>query len=380
MNMKIFPNSVSIYLQKSCGQNSTSKYFCQDILSSYLIEVLRAEDYIKVNFLKFWSTIIYKMKKVLLLLFVLGGTSLFAQTPGAKWVNILDIEDQKVFVDTSTIKQFQNQISVLSITYFKTPQMVESLNKQASSVKSQILFNLSLQKYSTVGTLYYDDKLKILGESSLPGLSGSGETYAIPIDSNQVAANIYDYCLKFINRGEKTISEKDFSKQGDRTRTIIDKQIGKDTLPKPSDNNSESKKEENPIQKTEIIKDEPVIKTPVTKPVEKDTSVKVVDQSTKKKEEAIKALASKRNEARQNISETNPKSTIFSDGNKYSFQVSSWKNKAKAESEAAKLKAQGHNAFISEAYVSERKGTWYRVRIGHFNSIEETEAYQKKLK
>jgi cell division septation protein DedD len=378
--MKIFPNSVSIYLQKSCGQNSTSKYFCQDILSSYLIEVLRAEDYIKVNFLKFWSTIIYKMKKLLLLLFVLGGTSLFAQTPGAKWVNILDIEDQKVFVDTSTIKQFQNQISVLSITYFKTPQMVESLNKQASSVKSQILFNLSLQKYSTVGTLYYDDKLKILGESSLPGLSGSGETYAIPIDSNQVAANIYDYCLKFINRGEKTISEKDFSKQGDRTRTIIDKQIGKDTLPKPSDNNSESKKEEKPIQKTEIIKDEPVIKTPVTKPVEKDTSVKVVDQSIKKKEEAIKALASKRNESRQNISETNPKSTIFSDGNKYSFQVSSWKNKAKAESEAAKLKALGHNAFISEAYVSERKGTWYRVRIGYFNSIEETETYQKKLK
>lgn len=320
------------------------------------------------------------MKKVLLLLFVLGGTSLFAQTPGAKWVNILDIEDQKVFVDTSTIKQFQNQISVLSITYFKTPQMVESLNKQASSVKSQILFNLSLQKYSTVGTLYYDDKLKILGESSLPGLSGSGETYAIPIDSNQVAANIYDYCLKFINRGEKTISDKDFSKQGDRTRTIIDKQIGKDTLPKPSDNNSESKKEEKPIQKTESVKNEPVIKTPVTKPVEKDTSVKVVDQSTKKKEEAIKALASKRNEARQNISETNPKSTIFSDGNKYSFQVSSWKNKAKAESEAAKLKAQGHNAFISEAYVSERKGTWYRVRIGYFNSIEETEAYQKKLK
>jgi len=320
------------------------------------------------------------MKKVILLLFMIGSASLFAQTPGAKWVNILDIEDQKVFVDTSTIKQFQNQISVLSITYFKTPQMVESLNKLATSVKSQILFNLSLQKYSTVGTLYYDDKLKILGESSLPGLSGSGETYTIPIDSNQVAANIYDYCLKFINRGEKTITEKDFSKQGDRTRTIIDKQIGKDILPKPSDISSESKKEEKSIQKPEIVKNEPIIKTPVTKPAEKDTSVKVVDQSTKKKEEAIKALTSKRNEASQSVAETNPKNTIFSDGSKYSFQVSSWKNKAKAESEAAKLKVQGHNAFISEAYVSERKGTWYRVRIGYFNSIEETEAYQKKLK
>ncbi len=320
------------------------------------------------------------MKKVIFLLLVLGIAPLVAQNPGYKWVTVLDLSDQKVFVDTSTIKQFQNQISVLSITYFKTPQMIESLNKLASSVKSQILFNLSLQKYSTVGTLYYDDKLKILGESSLPGLSGSGETYAIPIDSNQVVSNIYDYCLKFINRGEKTIAEKDFSKQGDRTKTIIDKQFAKDSTPILPVVKNEIEKEEKPVQKAVSVKSEPVIKTAISKPAEKDTSVRVVDQLTKKKEEAIKALTSKRKESNLGSVETNPKNTIFYDGSKYSFQISSWKNKAKAESEAAKLKAQGHNAFISDAYLSERKGTWYRVRIGYFNSIEETEAYQKKLK
>jgi cell division protein FtsN len=43
-----------------------------------------------------------------------------------------------------------------------------------------------------------------------------------------------------------------------------------------------------------------------------------------------------------------------------------------------KLKTQHNNAFISEGIV---KGiTWYRVRIGFFNSLEETEAYMKKLK
>jgi cell division septation protein DedD len=76
--------------------------------------------------------------------------------------------------------------------------------------------------------------------------------------------------------------------------------------------------------------------------------------------------------------ESNPKSTIFTDGTKYSFQVSSWKNKSKAESEVQKLKSRHHNAFIAEGLV---KGvTRYRVRIGYFRSLEETEAYMLKLK
>ena len=75
--------------------------------------------------------------------------------------------------------------------------------------------------------------------------------------------------------------------------------------------------------------------------------------------------------------ETNPKSRIFTDGKKYSFQVSSWRIKSKAQNEIKRLKAKGHNAFMTEGSVHGR--TWFRVRIGYFNSLEETEAYMKKM-
>lgn len=320
------------------------------------------------------------MKKVLLL-FALAFSFSLAQSPGAKWVTIIDLEDQKVFVDTSTIKEFQNQISVLSVTYFKSPQKIESLNGLASSVKSQILFNLQLQKYSTVGTLYYDDKLKILGESSLPGFAGNSEAFSVPIDSNQIVANIYSYCLKYINRGERSISEKEFSAQSEQTRKTLDKLIPKQNTPAIT---PAIKNEAAPEKKTESKNENGAVESSISKneikPVEKDTTVKVVGSLAKKREEALKTLSSKQSEEKKNPKESNINETIFEEGGKYSFQVSSWKSKNKAESEISKLKAQGHNAFLVEAYVNKQRGTWYRVRIGYFNSAQEAETYQKKLK
>jgi len=71
------------------------------------------------------------------------------------------------------------------------------------------------------------------------------------------------------------------------------------------------------------------------------------------------------------------KGTIFSDGQKFCYQVSSWKIKSRAENEVARLKRNGENAFIVEANVPSKGGLWYRVRIGYFNSLEETENYIK---
>jgi len=113
------------------------------------------------------------MKKLILFIvpLVLCGIKLFAQSPGQKWESVYDSKEQIVYIDTSSIKQFENQISVLSITSYKQPQLIASLNKEAASVKSQILFNAASKKYSVIGTLYYDKDLKILGETSLPGFT-----------------------------------------------------------------------------------------------------------------------------------------------------------------------------------------------------------------
>ena len=80
------------------------------------------------------------------------------------------------------------------------------------------------------------------------------------------------------------------------------------------------------------------------------------------------------------LSETEIVKNIWTDGTQYVIQVSSWSNESKADRMAAKLKAEGHNAFVQKAYVNKFKRTYYRVRIGYFNSLSKAESYQKTLK
>lgn len=340
------------------------------------------------------------MKKLIIIFLIAGFIATNAQTLNPKWIKVWDLPEQQVFVDTTTIKQYENQIAVLSISFYKEPQLIASINKKASSIKSRVLFNIANQKFSVIGTLYYDSQLRILAESSLPGSSTGGEAFAVPIDSNQVMVAVYAYCVNFLNTQDKKITE-DFSIKGDKTKSVLEKaereSIKRDELVKtptvvetitPVDKNlkkdvtpKDVKKSETSLSlKKEEAKKEVVEQKPKTvEPAKKDSSIKIVE-SNLKKDDALKTLVSKKQEGDKSNKETNPKSTIFTDGNKYSFQISSWKNKIKAESEVNRLKKEGHNAFLVEAFVAERKGTWYRVRIGYFNSIEETESYMKKLK
>ena len=78
--------------------------------------------------------------------------------------------------------------------------------------------------------------------------------------------------------------------------------------------------------------------------------------------------------------ETEIEKNIWTDGTQYVIQVSSWSNEAKAGKVAAQWRAEGHHAFVQKAYVSKFKKTYYRARIGFFNSLSEAESYQKTLK
>ncbi len=59
---------------------------------------------------------------------------------------------------------------------------------------------------------------------------------------------------------------------------------------------------------------------------------------------------------------------IYKVGDVYVVQVSSWKSESIAEKQAAKYKAKGFYAFIEKAEIPGR-GTWYRVRVGNFDSL-----------
>jgi OOP family OmpA-OmpF porin len=79
--------------------------------------------------------------------------------------------------------------------------------------------------------------------------------------------------------------------------------------------------------------------------------------------------------------ERNVGNMIFTDGNLYCYQISSWRSRSKAERELSRLNAAGENAFIVEVNnISGLEGTWYRVRVGYFNSLQEARNSKARVK
>ncbi|MDZ7766890.1 MAG: SPOR domain-containing protein [Melioribacteraceae bacterium] len=71
------------------------------------------------------------------------------------------------------------------------------------------------------------------------------------------------------------------------------------------------------------------------------------------------------------VEEVRVSNLIFRRGNEYNVQVSSWRSSIKANDEVKRLRSQGHDAFVVQAYLPSKGGTWHRVRIGGFNSVDE---------
>ncbi len=67
--------------------------------------------------------------------------------------------------------------------------------------------------------------------------------------------------------------------------------------------------------------------------------------------------------------------TIFTDGNIYAIQISSWKTERKANKEVKRYKGKGYNAFIFKYESPDKNETRYRVRIGYFHSLEDANTY-----
>lgn len=106
-------------------------------------------------------------------------------------------------------------------------------------------------------------------------------------------------------------------------------------------------------------------------------------QSSRKVDETPAVKQSNAKLTNQNLPKTNATDTrvsnrIFYDGNNYFLQVSSWPSRGVAEEEIKRLRALGFNAFILEANLPQKGGTWYRVRIGPFKSETETNEFMKK--
>ena len=82
-------------------------------------------------------------------------------------------------------------------------------------------------------------------------------------------------------------------------------------------------------------------------------------------------------EIREPLPARRVKGYIYKYENMYAVQVSSWKTKSIAMSEAKKYLDSGYDTFIEQTELND-KGTYYRVRVGGFKTLEEAENFLKK--
>lgn len=300
-----------------------------------------------------------KASLIIILLF-LGNAILFSQVLDPKWLQVIKTTDQKVYLDTTNIKRVDGQVTVVSLTQFDKPQYVSAYKKEAQSIKSQVLFNLVSKKYTVLGSLFYDSQLKIIGESSLPGFSLGNESFAITIDSNMVMKALYQKAISILNIDTTNYYNKEAMSKEEKLRSLID-----NTITQPVDS-----------QNIKVNEPEKIVDKKLS---EANNGVKENPKTSKQKSEKTVGNSETSGGQVYNLNaERNIKGTIFTDGNKYCLQLSSWKIKSRADKEVARLKSKGENAFIVEANIPSKGGTWYRVRVGYFNSLEETENYLKR--
>lgn len=388
--------------------------------------------------------------------FILIGKTTTAQIPQNKWWIVQDLPDKIVYIDTSAIKLNENQISVWSLVVYRSPIKLNAFKEEISRIKSQYLFNVANKKYAVLGTLYYDNKSRIVGESISPAITGSGERFTLIMQPASPVEKVFEKAQEYLRTGSLKSLQSDTAgtETQDEENTAADNSANEETrfeqepafklpddplsldtfedaVPKDRavDTSSieDEEKDENappvnplimksPTGKDIIVDNEAEIKNVETQvevlnpgerrvydPIsgkyvtvggttntEKKTEVKTpqttqeekpkTETKEEPKRETPKVTAPVKSGSYNSDSEQNVKGNIWSDGNIFAIQISSWKSKNIADREAQKLKTNGHNSFVMEKFISSKNATYYRVRVGYFNSLQEAEEYIKKLR
>ncbi len=128
---------------------------------------------------------------------------------------------------------------------------------------------------------------------------------------------------------------------------------------------------------TPLTQKENITPTPTTKEKVLDSKKEV------KKSEPIKTAVENKtvttlSEANKNETETSK--NIYYDGNGYTVQVSSWKQLKLAEDDVNRLTKLGYSTQIIKAFVPKFNGTWHRVRIGPYKTLDEAKLKQTQFK
>ncbi|MCX7875546.1 MAG: SPOR domain-containing protein [Melioribacteraceae bacterium] len=270
--------------------------------------------------------------------------------PPKKITIILSPEEQENLNEKKTIsKTIENSDTEIEI--IKVEKEKKNYWKYVAIILSSLLV-LSVVAYFSIG-IFSNQKSK--------EITNKEQTNEIKSENSQ--GKIAEQTNSFEQQTDKTTSELTLEEYSDFPISA--------TPPKPIQRGNE-------INIEQIIPKENNIPTKTITPVEsKKENEKLIVQKNENRE--LKPAIENKNVQKGNSNnEIRLSNMIFYDGKNYSFQTSSWKNKSLAEVEVNRLRSLGFNAFITEAYLPQKGGTWYRVRIGYFNSEKEAYDFMKK--
>lgn len=211
------------------------------------------------------------MKKIFFLipLLIFSCSSLvFSQSASKKWAIVQDLDDRIVYLDTTTIREFDNKITIWSLVSYKTPQEIKPLQQKVSQIRSQFMINTLLQKYSVIGTLYYDAKGRMIGESAIPNYNfNTTDNFQIAIVEGSTIDVLQNKAKDYLATGELSDTRSQFLRNYYKNNP--EKNAGQNV-------SNEAMKDSTPVQKPKEIEDAVQDKlkevTQVKRPV-KDTTV-----------------------------------------------------------------------------------------------------------
>lgn len=334
------------------------------------------------------------VKTYFLIFIILSINSIFAQELTENWQIIKSDDYSDIFIDPDKVVEYGNDISVWALEKLKVVQLIDK-SDEILSIKTHYLFNKMKKRYAEIGIIYYDSKGGIVNRSSKSSFNGGPSAFLTPITASAKTQIIFNTVISYMITGE--------------IANVVDT-VSKNINPKNQTENTDEKSkvetvnninyEDKNIESVEAnVEDINIEKEHSNHNTKEDFTLKIPEQAEIKEidQSGIPNTNVSLNEIDKVQISNLPKiivpekeynaeneralaNAIFTDGNLYCIQISSWKTKSYADREINKLLEKGFNAFIFSVKPKNKNSIWHRVRVGYFDSLEEAQRIQKAIK
>lgn len=148
--------------------------------------------------------------------------------------------------------------------------------------------------------------------------------------------------------------------------------------------------EEQPVEEERVGSEDALVPAPIAR-AEKQVEEKVEQLREKlelkpetehkkvKPEQATEPAEKKEAVAKPKPKKKVGKKEVQPQGPFFALQIASYKQKSRAQQEAGRWRKKGYQTTVKKVNLGARKGTWYRVYIGRFDTATEAKAFAVKL-